>query len=151
LDINNHFVASSFISGFNYLILCGTEISNSKYHKENFGEKTIFFHDVKSIADKICDLINAKKYYIQKVEYNSLKFYISKEKIYNEYFRIENLLSPPYFDVLNDHSLYPSIFVKQENFRPENEVRLVFEMEHDHFSPVRFQNKELNNYINFLD
>jgi hypothetical protein len=151
LDINNHFVGSSFISGFNYLILCGTTTPDSKYHKEIFGEKCIFFPNVKTLAEKICSLINAKKYYIQNVEYNSLKFYISREKIYNEHFRFENLLSPPYFDIINDHLLYPSIFVKPENFKPENEVRLVFEMEQDHSSPVKFQNKELNNYVKFLD
>lgn len=85
LNINNRMIGSNFISGFNCLILCGTRSSNSDYHKKNFGENILFFPDVKSMAEKISYEIKAKKYYIQNIEYNSLKFYISNENIFNKY------------------------------------------------------------------
>jgi len=150
LDINNRMIGSNFISGFNYLILCGTRSSNSDYHKENFGKKILFFRDVKSLAEKICVEIKAKQYYIQNIEYNSLKFYVSNEKIFNKYLQLENLLSPPFFDIVFDQMLYPCVFVKPESFKPENEVRLVFEMDQDFYNPYKFSNKDITKYIEFL-
>ncbi len=150
LNINNRMIGSNFISGFNYLVLCGTRSSNSDYHKKNFGEKIMFFSDIKSMAENICNEIKAKKYYIQNVEYNSLKFYISNENIFNKYLQLENILSPPFFDIVHEHCFYPSIFVKPESFKPENEVRLVFEMDKDFDHPHSFCNKDLAKYIEFL-
>lgn len=149
LTINNHIVSTSVTTGFNYLIFCGTKSANSTFHKNNFGNQVLYFPDIKSFAETICHVLNAKKYYIQNVEYNSLKFYISNDKIYNQYLEMNNLLTPPYFDIINEHVLYPSLFVKPENFEQENEVRIVFEMENDCYEPYRFEHKGLLDYLRY--
>lgn len=149
LTINNHIVSTSLISGFNYLIFCGTRSKNSAYHKENFGKKILYFPNIKSFAEIICKVINAKRYYIQNVEYNTLKMYISNQKIYNQCLELNNIYTPPFFDILNEHLFYPSLFVKPESFKQENEVRIVFELDSDCFEPYKFEDKSLLNYIEY--
>jgi hypothetical protein len=149
LTINNHIVCTNVITGFNYLIFCATRSARSTRHKINFGEKLLYFPDVKSFAETICKHINAKKYFIHNVEYNTLKFYISKDKIYNQYLELNNLFTPPFFDIINEHTLFPSLFVKPENFKYENEVRIVFEMENDCYEPYTFEHKGLFDYLKY--
>jgi hypothetical protein len=147
LNINNHLICISFISSFNYLILSGTKSANSTFHKTSFGEKMLYIPDIKSFAEVICKEINAKKFFIQDVEYNSLKYYIVKDRIYDQYIDLRNLFTPPFFDRVIEHTFYPSLFVKPEGFRHENEVRIVFEMECDCFEPYKFEQLRLVNYI----
>lgn len=149
LNINNHIVGTNLITGFNYLILCGTKEDNSSFHKTNFGEKVLYFADVKTFAERVCKIVKAKKYYIHNVEYNTLKSYVSNDKIYNKYLELENLLAPPFFDIISQHILYPSLFVKPENFKQENEVRIVFELDNDCFEPYKFEDKSLLNYFKY--
>jgi hypothetical protein len=147
LNINHHFIGITFISGFNYLILCGTRSANSDYHKTNFGEKILHFKNVRSFADSIMQTIKAKQYFIQDIEYNSTKYCIAKDKIHDERIDLRNLFTPPFFDKIFENITYPSIFVKPEEFQQENEVRIVFEMEKDYFDPYQFENKNLLNMI----
>ncbi len=149
LNINNHIVSTICSSGFNYLIFCGTRKANSDIHKQQFGEKEIYFPNIKSFAESVRKTINAKRYFIQNVEYNTLKLYINKTPIANPEIDINNILTPAYFDVINEHLIYPGLFVKPESFKDENEVRIVFEMPQDYYKPNRFENKDLLNYIKY--
>lgn len=85
LNLNNHMVAISFITGYNYLILCGTKSSDSLYHKQTFGDIEICIPDIKSFAEIICEQINAKRYFVHNIEYNSSKYYVVKNKIHDPY------------------------------------------------------------------
>jgi len=149
ININNHMVAITFITGYNYLILCGTKSSDSKYHKENFGEKIICIPDIKSFAEIICKKVHAKRYFVQSVEYNSSKYYIVKNKIHDPYIDLRNLFTPPFFDKIFEHTFYPSLFVKPDYFKQENEVRIVFELDRDCFEPYKFEDKSLINFIQY--
>lgn len=149
LIINNHLVSTVCNSGFNYLIFCGTYKDNSTLHKEQFGEKKISIPNVKSFAEAIKKTINAKKYYVQKVNYDSVKLHINRDYIYNNQISLDNILVEPFFDCLRDNLLYPSLFVKPETFRQENEVRIIFEMHKDYKKPLKFDNIGLNDFINF--
>lgn len=147
--INNHLVSTVCNSGFNYLIFCGTDRDNSTTHKEQFGEKKITIPNVKSFAEAIKKAINAKRYYVQKVSYDSVKLHLNREYIYNKEITIDNILVEPFFDCLIDNLFYPSLFVKPEIFKPESEVRIVFEMHKDYKKPFKFDNIGLNDFINF--
>ena len=147
LNINNHIVSSVCSSGFNYLIFCGTKTEGSEGHKEQFGEKQLYFPNVKAFADAICKNIQAKRYFVQNVEYNTLKLYINKQKIKNSNIDVKQILTPGYFDIIKEHLVYPSLFVKPDSFRKENEVRIVFEMAKDLDKPYRFEQKKLLKFI----
>lgn len=149
LNINNHIVSSICNSGFNYLIFCGTKSENSEEHKKQFGDIELNFPNVKTFAETICKIIKAKRYFIQNVEYNTLKLYINKDKITSSKININQILTPAYFDIIKEHLIYPSLFVKPEFFKPENEVRIVFEMTKDYFKPYRIENKELLKYVKY--
>lgn len=149
LKINNHVVSTICSSGFNYLVFCGTRMSNSDLHKNQFGEKLLYFPNVKSFADSVLKTINAKKYYVHNVEYNTLKFYMNENDISNPNIAIENILTEDYFELLSENLLYPSLFVKPEPFKPENEVRIIFEMGKDHFKPYKLENKGLLDYVEY--
>lgn len=149
LNINNHIVSSICNTGFNYLIFCGTRSSKSLIHKEQFGDKELYFPNAKSFADNICKAIGAKRYYIQNVQYNTLKLYINKNKISNPDLDVSNILTPLYFDIIKEHFVFPSLFVKPESFKQENEVRIVFEMPKDYYKPLRFEHKGLLKMIKY--
>jgi hypothetical protein len=141
-------VVISFITGYNYLILCGTRSSNSLYHKETFGDKEICITNIKSFAENICQQIHAKRYFVQNIEYNSSKYYVVKNKIHDAYIDpARNLFTPPFFDKIFEHTFYPSLFVKPDYFKQENEVRIVFELDRDCFEPYKFEDKSLINFI----
>ena len=148
-NINNHVVSQVCSTGFNYLIFCGTKSGNSLDHKKQFGEKELIFPNVRSFAEGVKKSIGAKRYFVQEVEYNSLKLYIRKGVINNPSIDINNILTPEYFEILKKYFVYPNLFVKPEFFSPETEVRLVFEMEKDYKKPLRFENKLLLDYIRF--
>jgi hypothetical protein len=63
---------------------------------------------------------------------------------------IENILTPKFFEIIKKHLVYPSLFVKPEYFEIENEVRLIFEMNKDYKKPLRFENKQLLDYIKVM-
>jgi len=150
LNINNHIVSSIFSTGFNYLILCGTNKTQSKEHKSQFGQKELHFNNVKSFSESVKKSIGAKKYHIQNVEYNTLKLYINNDLIEDPDVDIENILTPKFFEIIKKHLVYPSLFVKPEYFEIENEVRLIFEMNKDYKKPLRFENKQLLDYIKVM-
>jgi hypothetical protein len=129
--------------------LTRTKSNNSTAHKEQFGQMELYFPDTKSFAESICKSINARRYFIQNVEYSTLKSYVSKQPIINPNIKINHILTPPYFDILAEHMLYPSLFVKPESFEVENEVRIVFEMEKDHFKPYKFNSELLLEHIKY--
>lgn len=149
LNINKHIVSQVCNSGFNYLIFCGTRSNDSNLHKRKFGEKKIYIHDVKSFAEEISKEINAEAFYIQNIEYNTLKSYYNPTPLVSSEIDINNILTSEYFDVLQDNLLYTSLFVKPEAFRDENEVRIIFKMAKDYNKPFRFKNKTILKYINF--
>lgn len=149
LNINNHIISSVCSSGFNYLVFCATRKGDSDTLKEQFGEKQLFFPDVKGFAESICKKIQAKRYFIQNIEYNTLKLYINKNKIRNSKIDVKQILTPEYFDIIKEHIVYPSLFVKPESFKPENEVRIVFEMSKDIKVPLRFEHNELLKFIKY--
>lgn len=151
LNINNHIVSTICNSGFNYLIFCGTKSASSTGHKKQFGEKELYFPNVRAFADIISKKINAKRYYIQNVEYNTLKLYINKNKIYAPKIGLngEHFLVPEYFDIIEKKLVYPSLFVKPDSFKDENEVRIVFEMYRDANQPYRFECEELLKHIKY--
>lgn len=143
LTINNQIISLLCNSGFNYYIFCGTKSINSEYHKKQFGDKIIKINDVKLFAETICKQINAVKYYIQNIEYNTLKLYINKNNLIDTKIDTNNILNSNFFDLLQSYILYPSIFVKPEPFKTENEVRIIFEMKKDVSKPYIFENKTL--------
>lgn len=150
LNINNHIVSQVCNAGFNYLILCGTQSKNSSNLKEQFGEQELFFPDVKSFAEDVSKEINAIRYFIQKIEYNTLKSYYNPKVYLNPMINVtDNILTPKYFDILYENLIYPSLFVKPEAFKDENEVRIIFEMPKDYNKPYKFKNKSLLKHIEF--
>jgi len=150
LKINNQIVSVICNSGFNYYIFCGTKSINSDSHKEKFGEKVLYFPTVKNFAEIVCRQINAKNYYIQNVEYSTLKLYINKDNINDTKIETNSILSSRFFDIIQKHLIYPSLFVKPELFSDENEVRIIFEMKKDVNKPSRFENKLLLNQIEVI-
>lgn len=150
LNINNHIISQVCNAGFNYLILCGTRSKSSSEHKNQFGEQELFFPDIKSFAVDVCKEIKAIKYFIHKVEYNSLKTYINPKVYINENINVaDRILVPEYLDILYQNLIYPSLFVKPEAFSSEDEVRIVFEMPRDYNKPYRFKNKKLLKHIQY--
>lgn len=150
LNINNHIISQVCNAGFNYLILCGTRSRNSLQHRKQFGERELFFPDIKSFAEEVCKEIKAIRYFIHKVEYNSLKTYINPRVYNNPNINVtERILVPDYFDILYQNLIYPSLFVKPEAFKGEDEVRIVFEMPRDYNKPFKFKNKELLRHIQY--
>jgi hypothetical protein len=147
--INNHLISTVCSGGFNYLIFSATQEDNSSFHKNQFGETKIHIPNVKSFAEAIKKAINAKKYYIQKVQYDSIKLLLNREKIFRENISINQILTEPFFEILNENFLYPSLFVKPEAFSPEKEVRIIFEMHKDYKNPLRFINSGLNDHIRY--
>ena len=130
------------------MIFCGTPADNSTFPENHFGDKKITIPNVKAFAESIKKSINAKKYYVQKVSYNSVKLFINRDAIYNNKISLDNILNEHFFESLKDNFLYPSLFVKPETFKPENEVRIIFEMHKDYKKPLRFDNIGLNYLIN---
>lgn len=150
LNINNHIISQVCNAGFNYLILCGTKSKNSSNLKEQFGEQELFFPDIKSFAEDVSMEINAIRYFIQKIEYNTLKSYFNPRVYLDPEINVtDNILTQKYFDILYENLIYPSLFVKPEAFKDENEVRIIFEMPKDYNKPYRFKNKSLLKHIEF--
>jgi hypothetical protein len=149
-NVNNHSISQVCNTGFNYLIFCGTKSSNSIIHQEKFGSKELHFPDVRAFAERVCELIGAKRYFVQNVEYNTLKAYSHRQLIQNPTIKLNDyLLTPEYFDLLADIAIYPSLFVKPEYFRNENEVRIIFEMKKDFNRPYKFKDKQLLDLITY--
>ena len=151
LNINNHIVSSVCISGFSYLIFSATRSANSLWHREKFGGTELYFTDIQSFAENLCKSVSAKRYFIQNVEYKTLKLYICKKKIHEPKIDVRNILTPAYFEIIKEHLVYPGLFVKPESFVRENEVRIVFEMPKDQTKPYRFENKALLNYVEVVN
>jgi hypothetical protein len=149
LNINNQIVSAVFNTCFNYYVFCATKTDESVEHRNQFGEKKLSFTNVRSFAEAMCKTINARRYFIQNVEYNTLKLYINKEPIYNPKIDVNQVLTPEYFELIKKHVFYPSLFVKPDAFKHENEVRIVFEMYKDCKQPLRFQNKNLLKYCSY--
>jgi hypothetical protein len=145
--INNHMVSAVCNSGFDYLIFSGTDRKNSEFHMNQFGERKISIPNVKSFAEALKKAVNAKRYFIHKVAYSSLKAYINRSCIWDSAISIENILVEPFFARLKDNLLYPSLFVKPEAFRDECEVRIVFEMDRDYNKPLKLDSIGLNDYM----
>lgn len=145
--INNHKTNSLVCTGFNYLIFCGTRKASSELHKDSFGEKELYFPNVRSFADSVKKTIGAKRYYIQNVEYNTSKWFNVKDHILDDQVNLEDIINTRYVELINQYSVYPSLFVKPEAFCPENEVRIVFEMDKDYNKPLRFENRSLLDYV----
>ena len=145
--INGQLTSSLVSTGYNYLIFCGTKKSNSALHKGSFGEKELYFPNVRSFADSIKKSIGARRYYIQEIEYNTSKWFNVKDPIIDDKLDLQNIIGAGYIELLNKYSLYPSLFVKPEVFSEEKEVRIVFEMDKDYYKPLKFENKSLLNYI----
>ncbi len=149
-NVNNHSISQVCNTGFNYLIFCGTKSSNSIIHQEKFGSKELHFPNVKAFAERVCEIIGAKRYFVQNVEYNTLKAYSHRQLIQNPTIKLNDyLLTPEYFELLADIAIYPSLFVKPEYFRNENEVRIIFEMKKDFNRPYKFKNKQLLDLITY--
>lgn len=83
LNINDYIVSTICSSGFNYLIFCGTRSAGSMNHQKQFGEKELHFPNVRSFAEGVKKSIQAKRYYIHKVEYNTQKLYLNEDVIKN--------------------------------------------------------------------
>ena len=116
-NVNNHSVSQVCNTGFNYLIFCGTKSSSSVTHQEQFGRREFHFPQVKDFAERVCELISAKRYFVQNVEYNTLKSYSHRNLIQNPLIKLNNyLLTPEYFDLLADLAIYPSLFCKTRGF-----------------------------------
>jgi len=149
-NVNNHVISQVCNTGFNYLIFCGTKSSNSIFHQQQFGKKELYFHDVKTFSEKVCESIGATRFFVQNVEYNTLKAYSDNKLILNTHKEINEFLSTPdYFDLLSEIAIYPSLFVKPENFKTENEVRIIFEMKKDYYKPYKFYNRQLIDLVEF--
>lgn len=147
MNINGHGVTSLACTGFNYLIFCGTRKKSSDLHRDSFGTKELYFPNVRSFADSVKKSIGAKRYYVQNVIYNSSKWINIDEPIMDEWVNVNDILGSRYIELINKHSLYPSLFVKPESFAPEEEVRIVFEMDKDYYKPLRFENNSLLDYV----
>jgi hypothetical protein len=147
LNINSHQVTAFACCGFNYLILCGTSERSESLHQDSFGSKELYFPNVRSVAESICRSIGAKRFFAQKVSYNSSKWFTLDSEINNDKIDLEDIVSEPYIELINKLCLYPSLFVKPAPFENEKEVRIVFEMERDQKMPRQFFNKEILNYI----
>lgn len=147
ININGHQVTSFVCCGFNYLILCGTSERSESLHQKNFGFKELYFPNVRSVAESISRSIGAKRFFVQKVSYNSSKWFTLDSEINNNKIDLNDIVSEPYIELINKVCLYPSLFVKPLPFEPEKEVRIVFEMPKDQKLPRQFFNKEILDYI----
>jgi len=146
-NINNHLVTVNCTGGFNYLILCGSNISNSNYHKSKFGAVELKISSLNSFCNAIKKTINAKRFFIQNVQYNSLMFYNDSTKYAIKNFEVNKVISRELLELISLNILYPSLFVKSEEFRPESEMRIVFEMDKTIKKPRAIHNKMLLDYV----
>lgn len=149
MNINNQIIGTICNTGYNYLIFCGTSSKSDNYLKSKFGEREFLIRDVKEFAERIRIKLKAKRYFIQKVEYNTLKWLNVEKRIVDDKIDTKDLLKPPFFELLKKYSFYPSLFVKPEGFNPEKEVRIVFEMPRDQEKPVVIKDNSLLKLVSF--
>ena len=122
-------IIASVLSGFNYLLLCGTDsITDDQFMRKKFGEVRLEIKNISSFADKIMTSIGAKSWDIQKVQYTDFKAFTFDYEI-KDLNGVGPDLSEELFSVLYSASYTPSIFSKPTFFSPENEFRLIFEFD----------------------
>ena len=135
-------IYSSLMAGFNYYVFCATEISSkdgSGQMQQNFGESLIRIKSIKSFASAVAKAIGARRVLISRIQYTDSKLYQFEKKNYQVGNEIRTAFDDLYDDILQNLPL-PSLFLKPSFFKPENEVRLAFEMPKD----VK-RNLDLNN------
>ena len=113
---------------------------------ENFGDYVLKIKSISSFANSIKTAIGAKAWKLQRVYYNDFKALKIKTDL--QHFEGANPeLSKEIFELIQEHSVFPSIFMKPNIFKPENELRLAFKMDKNVKPKLNFDNKGLLGYI----
>lgn len=133
------------IAGLNQFIFCCTDNlqfgdNPNQDMQTNFGDALIKI-DIHSFAKKIQHSIKARGYKIYKVKYANAKCF----ELTIPTFRwtpgtpfMWQLYSP-----LRDCGYIPNLFIKPEQFSPESEIRISFDMPRDVHDPIEVTNKGL--------
>lgn len=84
--------------------------------------------NIAAFAEKVREIIGAKKWELKTVEYNDFKAGTIKKEI-RDYNGVSPDLSEELFQILLDASAIPSVFIKPKRFQSEKELRLSFTMD----------------------
>lgn len=144
--INNQQVLYSCFTGYNYLIFCGTRKTNSAQHQDQFGDKQIIIPNINSFAKSCHRALNSKSYTIGEVQYSNSKYYRASD-LNLDHFDIDNPFSEEIINHIRKEAVFPSLFVKPEVFKNEEEIRIVFEMPKDQKRPLKISNRGLLDFI----
>ena len=143
-------IFTSVISGFNYYLFCGSKnLDQFDYMVKNFGDIILKIENISSFANKIQKSIGAKSWQLKRIIYSDYKAY----RVYQVVEDINGAspnLSEEMFRYLQKYSVLPSIFCKPTCFSPENELRLVFEMDKNVKKKLSFDNLGLLDEIECL-
>ncbi len=124
----NRQIFSSVLSGFDKLILCGTnDITQKNMMRKKFGDYLMIIPNYNTFAEKVKEIIDAERWEIKTVEYNDYKSGAIEKEIHN-YTGVSPDLSEEFFKILIDASENPSVFIKPNRFQLEKELRLSFTM-----------------------
>ena len=142
------------IAGLNYYIFCGTEISEKnescEYMKKNYGD-IILKVNIHGFAKEVQKIIGAKSYCVKQVKYSTLKvcrFYNKNELLLvGEELFLEEAL----YDLIKKEAFLPSLFLKPLNYKKENEIRLVFEMNKNVCTDIYFTETKLKKWIEVIN
>ncbi|AFU69031.1 hypothetical protein P700755_002245 [Psychroflexus torquis ATCC 700755] len=141
---------TSVISGFNYYILCGTNtLTHEEYMSDQFGDYVMKIKNIKSFAESVKKSIGAKSWACQKVNYSDFKSNIIRTELDN-FEGSKPDLSPEIFELIKNNSIDSSVFTKPTSFEPENEVRLIFEMDKNSKKKLNIVNQGLLDNIEII-
>lgn len=147
---------SLLTGGLNYYVFCATNQNDgfvSDYHTDCFG-KILLKIDAIPFVNKISEIIGSNSYKIHNVNYSDAKIYKASYPIATSPEEMSNLTgryATKLFDYLKDEIILPCLFTKSFWFKPENEIRVAFEIPYNASSiPFRFECKDLLNYIEII-
>jgi len=153
-----HLFGTSLVSGYNFGVFCGTSTLNRRDEmSERFGPRIIKIVDLREFAEKAKQLLKAQRFYFNQVIYDDLKIFrtntlksirLSRDEPSGDF--DPNLIDDRVFDLLQDKSFLPSLFMKPTRFSMEEELRLVFEMPQDVPDVLRIAEKSLLKHIEII-
>lgn len=148
LENKGHILNASVISGFDkYLFCASTGLDDMSFKKGNFGDYVMEIANVRSFSEAVSKSIGAKKWTVKKVFYSDYKAY---KMIFQEDIGLDlNILfKPELVEKLITVSEMPSVFGKPYSFKPEEEIRIAFDLGKDVKKKcLQFHNPGLLDYI----
>lgn len=146
LTINNEYSACSALTGYNYLILCGTDDTNSQYHLDTFGKCKITIPNIDSFCQAVQKAIRAEDYQIKKVRYDDRKLFRTMAININNADELK-IGNAKRYKLIMQQAALPSLFIKPTGFNVEKELRIAFEMPKDQKKSLQITNIGLLDYL----